>query len=188
MKNLKTIALALFMAVGTVATAQEKKIDVAKSTIKWVGTKVSGTHEGTVNFKSGTLLLKKGKVTGGNFTIDMTSIAVTDLQAGRGKEKLEGHLKNDDFFATDKFETANLAFKTIGDKGNNVYSITADLTIKGITKPVTFDLTVNGNTASSNFKIDRSKYDIKFKSKSFFDNLGDNFIYDEFDVEVNLVF
>lgn len=188
MKNLKTIALALFMAVGTIATAQEKKIDVAKSTIKWVGTKVGGTHEGTVNFKSGTLLLKKGKVTGGNFTIDMESIAVTDLQAGRGKEKLEGHLKNDDFFATDKHPTAILAFKTIGDKGNNVYSITADLTIKGITKPVTFDLTVNGNTASSNFKIDRSKYDIKFKSKSFFDNLGDNFIYDEFDVAVNLVF
>lgn len=189
MKNFKSIAIALFLAVGTLsATAQNKAIDVKKSTIKWVGKKVTGQHEGTVNFKSGTLALKGGKLSGGSFTVDMTSIAVTDLEAGKGKEKLEGHLKNDDFFATDKFATAKVDFKTVQAKPNNVYTVTADLTVKGKTAPVTFDLTLGKNSASAAFKIDRAKYDVKYASKSFFDSLGDNVIYDEFDVNVNLVF
>ncbi|RZJ69736.1 YceI family protein [Flavobacterium sp.] len=189
MKNFKTIAVALFLAVGTLtATAQNKAVDVKKSTIKWVGKKVTGSHEGTVNLKSGTLVLKAGKLAGGSFVIDMTSIAVTDLEAGKGKEKLEGHLKADDFFGTDKFATAKLDFKTVQAKPNNVYAVTADLTVKGKTAPVTFDLTLGKNTATTAFKVDRTKYDVKYNSKSFFEGLGDNVIYDDFDVTVNLVF
>lgn len=189
MKNFKTIAVALFLAVGTLsATAQNKAIDVKKSSIKWVGKKVTGQHDGTVAFKSGTLALKGGKLSGGAFTIDMTSIAVTDLEAGKGKEKLEGHLKNDDFFATDKFPTAKIDFKTVQAKPNNVYTVTADLTVKGKTAPVTFDLTLGKNSASTTFNIDRAKYDVKYNSKSFFEGLGDKTIYDEFEVTVNLVF
>jgi len=189
MKNFKSIAVALFLSVGMMtATAQNKAIDTKKSTIKWVGKKVTGSHDGTVDFKSGTLALKGGKLNGGTFTIDMTSIAVTDLQAGKGKEKLEGHLKADDFFATDKFATAKVDFKTVQAKPNNVYTVTADLTVKGKTAPVTFDLTLGKNTATTTFKIDRTKYDVKYGSKSFFEGLGDNVIYDEFDVTVNLVF
>jgi len=74
--------------------------------------------------------LKGGKLTGGTFTVDMTSVASTDLKAGEGKEKLEGHLKTEDFFGTEKFPTAALVFKTIAAKPNNVYTVTADLTIK----------------------------------------------------------
>ena len=118
----------------------------------------------------------------------MTSIAVTDLQPGKGKEKLEGHLKNDDFFATDKHQSAKIDFKSIVSKSANVYTVTADLTIKGITKPVTFDISVTGNTAVSRFKIDRTKYDIKYGSGSFFDNLGDNAISDEFEVVATIAF
>ena len=189
MKNLKSIAVALFLAVGTLsATAQNKAIDVKKSSIKWVGKKVTGSHEGTVNFKSGTLALKGGKLSGGSFVIDMTSIAVTDLEAGKGKEKLEGHLKNDDFFGTDKYPTAKVDFKTVQAKPNNVYTVTADLTVKGKTAPVTFDITLGKNTATTAFKIDRSKYDVKYNSKSFFEGLGDNVIYDDFEVAVNLAF
>jgi polyisoprenoid-binding protein YceI len=103
------------------------------------------------------------------------------------KGKLDGHLKADDFFGVEKFPTATLEFKKIGDKGNGTYSVTADLTVKGITNPVTFDLVVNGSTATTKVIIDRTKYDIKYKSKSFFDSLGDNFIYDDFELEVSLV-
>ncbi len=189
MKNFKNIALALFLAAGSLAvTAQTKNIDVKKSDIKWVGTKLSGKHDGTVSFKEGALAFKSGKLSGGNFTIDMNSITVTDLKAGQGKEKLEGHLKNDDFFATDKHPTAKIEFKTIAAKPNNVYTVTADLTIKGKTSPVSFDLNVGKNSATTSFKIDRTKYDVKYGSKSFFEGLGDNVIYDEFDVTVNLVF
>ena len=105
-----------------------------------------------------------------------------------GKEKLEGHLNSEDFFGTEKFQSANLVFKTIADKNNNVYAVTADLTIKGKTNPVTFNISVNGNKATTNFKIDRSKYDIKYGSGSFFDNLGDNAISDNFDLMVELSF
>lgn len=189
MRNLKTIALALVVALGTtVASAQTKTIDTKKSQINWIGKKVTGEHAGTINFKSGYLVFEKKVLKGGSFTVDMTSIIVTDLAAGKGKEKLEGHLKADDFFGTDKFETAALDFKKIASKGKDVYAVTADLTIKGITNPVTFDIAVKGNTATTKVMIDRTKFDIKYGSGSFFDNLGDKTINDEFELNVNLVF
>ena len=188
MKNLKTIAIALLVTVSTIATAQTKKVNTQKSTINWVGKKVTGQHSGTVGIKEGSLVFKGKNLKGGSFTIDMNSIAVTDLKAGQGKEKLEGHLKADDFFGTDKFATSTLVFKTISGKGNGVYAVTADLTIKGITSPVKFDITVKGNTATTTFNVDRTKYDIKYKSKNFFENLGDNVINDEFEIAVALQF
>jgi polyisoprenoid-binding protein YceI len=188
MKNLKMIALSLFLAAGTSAIAQTKNIDVKKSTIKWFAEKVTGKHEGTVNFKEGALAFKGDKVTGGNFTVDMTSLADTDLKADQGKEKLEGHLKSDDFFGVEKFPTGKLVFKTIAAKANGVYTVTADLTLKGVTKPVTFDLATTKTGASTTFKIDRTKYDIRYGSKSFFEGIGDKAIYDEFTVTVNLVY
>ena len=188
MKNLKTIAIALLVAFGTtVATAQTKKINVEKSTITWNAKKVTGEHSGTVNLKEGNLIFKGNKLAGGNFTVDMTSVSTTDL-TGDWKGKLDGHLKSDDFFGTAKFATSTLVFKTIAAKPNGVYTVTADLTIKGITKPVTFDLAVKGDTATTVVTIDRTKYDIKYNSKSFFDSIGDKAIYDDFTLTVNLQF
>lgn len=189
MKTLKTVALALFVAFSATNTnAQEsKKIDVAQSKIHWVGKKVTGQHEGTIDFKDGALIFKSKKLVGGNFTVDMTSINTTDL-SGKGKENLDGHLKADDFFGADKYPTATLKFVSLGKKSNNIYAVTADLTIKGITHPVKFDMTVNQNTANAALKIDRTKYDIKYKSKNFFEGLGDNVIYDEFELAIDLKF
>jgi len=188
MKNLKTIAIALLVTFGTtVATAQTKKINAEKSSIEWLGKKVTGEHKGTVNFKDGVLIFKKGKVAGGNFTVDMTSLTSTDL-SGEWKQKLDGHLKSEDFFGTEKFQTSTLKFTKIAAKANGVYTITADLTIKGITNPVTFDLVTKGNTATANVKVNRTKYGIKYGSGSFFDNLGDKTINDDFDLTVNLQF
>ena len=188
MKNLKSIALALVVGLTTSAvSAQSKNINTTTSTIEWVGKKVTGQHNGTVNFKDGALIFKGKKLNGGIFTVDMTSLTATDL-TGEYQGKLNGHLKADDFFGTEKFPTAKLIFKKIGTKSANVYNVTADLTIKGITKPVTFVLTVNGNTATTAFNVDRTKYDIKYNSKSFFESIGDKAIYDEFELKVNLKF
>ncbi|KFF19546.1 YceI family protein [Flavobacterium hydatis] len=188
MKNLKTIALALVVALSSVSiNAQTKKVDVKTSTVKWVGKKVTGEHSGTVNLKDGALVFKGKKLAGGTFTVDMTSINATDL-SGEYQGKLNGHLKADDFFGTEKFPTAKLVFKTIGAKATDVYTVTADLTIKGITKPVTFDITVAGNTATTAFKVDRTKYDIKYNSGNFFENLGDKTINDDFELTVALKF
>ena len=185
MRNLKSIALALVALATFTVNAQTKKINVSKSTINWVGKKVTGSHEGTITLKEGALIFKGKKLVGGNFTVDMTTINTTDLE-GKGKTNLDGHLKSDDFFGVEKFKTATLVFKNISTKNKNNYTVTADLTIKGITKPVTFDLVVNGNTASANVKIDRTKYDIKYGSGSFFSDLGDKTINDEFELKVNL--
>ena len=188
MRNLKTITIALLVALGTtVATAQTKKIDVKKSTITWVGKKVTGEHSGTVDLKDGNLIFKKGKVAGGIFTVNMTSLTATDL-SGEWKEKLNGHLRSEDFFGTEKNPTSTLKFTKIAAKSKGIYKVTADLTIKGITNPVTFDLAVKGNKASTKFNIDRTKYSIKYNSKSFFDSIGDKAIYDDFELTVNLQF
>ncbi|MGK0379176.1 MAG: polyisoprenoid-binding protein YceI [Patiriisocius sp.] len=95
-----------------------------------------------MKYQRGTLVFDKNELKGGCFVVDMTSIKVTDLEAGMGKLKLEGHLKADDFFGTDKFTTTCLYINKVGAKGNRVYIVTAVMTIKVITNPVTFEITV----------------------------------------------
>jgi polyisoprenoid-binding protein YceI len=188
MKTLKKVAITLLVAVSMSISAQTKSVDVAKSTVNWVGKKVTGQHTGTLGLKSGSLIFKKTKLTGGTFIVDMTTLACTDLEAGKGKEDLEGHLKSADFFGTDKFAAATLTFKKVAVKAPNVYTVTGDLTIKGIVKPITFDLATTANSASTALKVDRTKYDIKYNSGNFFQNLGDKVISDEFELNVALKF
>ena len=189
MKNLKSIALALVVALGTLtASAQtSKKVDVAKSKINWTGKKFTGQHEGTINLKEGNLVFNGKKLVGGNFVVDMNTINTTDLKAGEGKEKLDGHLKADDFFGVANNPTSALVFKSIGAKSNNTYAVTADLTIKGITNPITFDVVVNKNVAVAKLAVDRTKYDIKYASVGF-GAVADKAISDNFDLVVNLKF
>ena len=189
MKNLKKIAIAFLLVLGTiVSNAQTKKIDASKSKITWLGKKVTGQHGGTINIKEGNLVFAGKKLTGGTVTVDMTSLVSTDLKAGEGKEKLEGHLKSEDFFGTEKFPTSKIVFKKLVATGKNSYTVTADLSIKEKTNPITFVLTINGNTAAAALKVDRTKFDIKYGSGSFFDNLGDKVISDEFELNVALQF
>ncbi len=161
-----------------------------QSVLAWTGHKVTGEHNGTIGIKDGSLIVNDGILSGGEFTIDMTTI--TDLdQEGQGKTKLEGHLKSDDFFGVATYPTANLKITKALAKGNGQYSITADLTIKGITNPVTFDATIKTEakqiTATADIKVDRTLYNVRYGSGKFFDNLGDKAIYDEFDLKVKLV-
>lgn len=189
MKNLKTIAIALVAVFSTVTVAaQNKKINVEKSKIEWVGKKVTGAHNGTINFSSGTLVFDGKKLKGGSFEVNMNTITVLDLEAGKGKEKLEGHLKADDFFGVDKHSTAKLEFKKIADQGNGTYTVTADLTIKNITQPVTFDLAVTDERVRTTFMVDRTKYGIEYKSSSIFSGIGDAAISDNFELTVALYF
>ena len=185
MKKMTLVILAIFAM--TTLTAQTKAIDTKKSTIKWTGKKVTGEHSGTINFKDGALVFKNKKVVGGTFTADMTTLSNTD-QSGSGKAKLEGHLKSAAFFSTEDFKTATLVFKSIGEKSPNVYSVTADMTVKGKTNPVKFELTVKGKTATTEFAVNRTKFGIQYGSGSFFDDLGDRTIYDDFDLSVQLYF
>ncbi len=162
-------------------------VDTKKSTITWFGKKFSGSHKGTVAVKSGSLTFDGKKLVNGSFVADMTTIKDDD-----GSKGLENHLKNDDFFGVDKFPTSSFAVKKVAGSGDN-WNITGDLTIKGVTQSITFPAKVTWNadgTANAvvqKIVVDRTKYGIKFKSKSLFGDLGDNFIYDEFEFGVNLV-
>lgn len=191
MKNtIKTVTFAVIAILTlsfTTLKTEKKDIKTESSKIVWKGYKVTGSHEGTINLKSGSLLFDNDKLTGGEFVIDMPTIASTDL-TGEYKDKLEGHLKSDDFFGVEKFATAALIFTKVKEKGKNSYTITGDLTIKGKINPVTFEISIYGNKATTSLKIDRTKYDIKYGSTNFFDGLKDKAIYDEFDLVIDLEF
>lgn len=186
----KTVAL-LLVAFTTFAYATEDKdkkaVKTTNSTVVWKGYKVTGSHTGTIAIKSGDLEFDGETLVGGAFTIDMTSIVVTDLE-GDSKASLEGHLKSDDFFGVDKYNTASLTFTSVKATGKNSYKVTGDITIKGTTASITFDLSVYGNKANATLKVDRTKFNVRYGSSSFFDGLKDKVIYDEFDLVVDLEF
>ena len=192
MKNtIKTLALATLVAFitfsFTTVNNDKKEIKIDKSKVVWKGYKVTGSHEGTITIKSGTLEFESEKLIGGEFVIDMTSIIVTDLE-GEYKGKLEGHLKSDDFFGVAAHPTASLVFTEVKTSGKNSYNVTGNLTIKGKTNPISFSISIYGSKATATLKVDRSKYDVKYGSASFFDNLKDKTIYDEFDLVSDLEF
>ncbi len=184
--KIKASIVAILTLIATNTFAQDSKtINTAESSIHWVGKKLAGSHEGTLNFKEGTLTFDGKTLTGGTLVVDMTTINVTDLEAGKGKEKLEGHLNSDDFFGVKNHATAKLVIKE-AKKSASGYAATGNLTIKGITKPVSFDLSPTKGGMSTTVKIDRTKYGIKYSSGSFFENLGDKVIKDEFTLDVVL--
>ncbi len=186
-KTTALIAITLLMVSFKSSEGLKKEVNIEKSNVTWKGYKVAGSHTGTITIKSGNLVFNDDNLTGGNFVIDMTTISVTDLE-GEYKNKLEGHLKSDDFFGVAKFPTAALVFKNIKANGKNAYDVTGNITIKGKTESIDFDLSVYGNKATASLKIDRSKFDVRYGSTSFFDGLKDKAIYDDFDIVVDLEF
>ena len=192
MKNrVQTIVVALIIATITFAfnTIEDgiKEVKVETSSVTWKGYKVTGSHMGNIALKQGSLEFKDGNLVGGEFTIDMTTVENTDME-GEYKAKLEGHLKSDDFFGVATYPTAKLVFNKVKSTGKNSYEVTGNLTIKNKTNPVTFDISIYGNKATANVKIDRTKFDVRYGSTSFFDNLQDKAIYDEFDLITDLEF
>ncbi|AUS06434.1 YceI family protein [Pseudotamlana carrageenivorans] len=191
-KTIKNLAILVLAVVVTSAftnyKGEKKQVKVDHSKVVWKGYKVLGSHEGTVQLKSGILEFDKEKLTGGEFVIDMTSLVSTDLEGSDSKAKLEGHLKSDDFFGVEKYPTSSLVFTKVKASGKNAYDVTGDLTIKGKTHAVTFTMSIYGSKANAALKIDRTKFDIQYGSPNFFDNLKDKAIYDEFDIVVDLEF
>ncbi len=184
-KGLGIALISLATVSFTTIKKEKKQINISESNIEWKAYKVTGSHKGTVNVKSGYLSFDDGKLSGGSITIDMTTINTTDL-TGDYKNQLDGHLKSADFFSVEKHNTSILNFAKVKAKGKNAYEVTGKLTIKGITKSVKFLISIYGNKATASLKVDRTKFNIKYGSSSFFDNLKDKAIYDEFDLVADL--
>lgn len=192
---MKKILFALMMMSSVALTAnstnpiidgETKTVNTEESSVLWTGKKVTGSHTGTINIKSGSLEFEKGKLSGGTITMDMTSIVCTDMGPD-GARKLEGHLKSDDFFGVPNHPTAELVITGVAEgSANGGMNITADITIKGTTKSITFAADITEAGASAKIVIDRTDFDIRYGSGSFFDNLGDKTIYDDFELVVDL--
>ena len=166
-------------------------VDAGKSLFTWTGKKVTGEHTGNVNVSTGKIYINKGLLTGGEIEMDMNSISESE-----GNERLVGHLKSQDFFDVTNFPKSSFKaklFSPVKDakEGDANYTVKGDITIKGITKeiifPATIKITENEITASADFNIDRTDFGIKFKSNKYDPGLGDKFIYDEFNIKINLV-
>jgi polyisoprenoid-binding protein YceI len=169
------------------ASAQDKlTADTEKTTLLWLGEKVTGKHDGTINLKTGWLNWQDNTIVSGEFVIDMTSLKDSESNAN-----LEGHLKSEDFFGVEKFPTSKLVITGSSKFDKGTGNVKGNLTIKGITHPVEFKAVMQkkdeGVWFYSNIIIDRTKYNVRFGSGSFFENLGDKTIYDEFKLKVNLL-
>lgn len=181
---LKNILLLTF-AFASLAQAETLTIDPSASKLVYLAKKLAGEHTGEVKLASGSLNFEKDGLTSGEFEIDMTSITNTDIKSAEYQKKFLGHIANDDFFGTDKFKTAKLVIKSAKKEKGSMYKITADLTIKGVTAPITFDADVTKQKAQAKVVFDRTAYGIKYGSGKFFQNLGDKMIMD--DVQLNVL-
>jgi polyisoprenoid-binding protein YceI len=184
MKQLILFILTIFL-FSNVNAQKKLTADLSQTKLTWHGEKVLGKHDGTIQLKSGWLEWQDNKITGGEFIIDMTS-----LEESEDNQKLEGHLKSDDFFSVEKYPTSKFVItgSTPFDKGTG--TVSGNLTIKDVTNPLEFKAAMqekdDGIWFFTNITIDRTKYNIRYGSGTFFDNLGDKTIYDEFNIKVNL--
>lgn len=187
MKKMKTLLIAVTLIVTGSLYGQDFKVNVNKSSIKWTGKKVTGEHFGHISLKNGELTIKDNKIASGKFIIDMESITNDDIESSEYNQKLIDHLKSDDFFGVQKFPTATLSIIESKSFEDDEAEIKANLTIKGITNPVSFITKKNNNVYVASIVIDRSKYDIRYGSGSFFEGLGDKMISDEFVLDLELI-
>lgn len=210
---MKKIVLSLVMVATVLASCKEQKqeavetkvaekvtntatdlnnVNIEESVLTWKGTKPTGSHDGSVSLKSGGFKLEEGKLTQGEFVVDMNSIKVLDIPAdNEGNGKLVGHLISADFFDVEKYPTSKFVITSVEDKGEKIH-VTGNLTIKDVTKSITIPATLTTENGISTFKSDvfnvnRADFNVKYGSKSFFDNLKDRFIDDMMEMSFTVV-
>lgn len=200
-KSFLTVLLLAIFSVGAMAQGERTNsldVDIENSSVQWVGKKVTGAHNGSIDIKTGELHFDDEKIVGGSFAIDMTSITVEDIEKEAMNAKLVGHLKSDDFFNTEKFKSATMTIKTIEETSREngtekaklivKYDVVGTFVIKGISQDISFPVTVSyfgaaGLRADANITIDRTLFDIHYGADK---SLGDRMIYKNFDLKVSL--
>ena len=192
-KNLITKLLSLLFLIQFSFTLHTNNVKVNKksSTVIWTGSKPTGSHTGNIQLKSGYLTFDHGRIVGGNFILDMNSITCSDIESEKKNQYLVDHLKDEDFFDVKSFDEASLSIIRVQKVKDNQYQMKANMTIKGITKPISFtaDLNVNSNSfiAIAKIIIDRTKWGVEYKSGNIFKDLGDKIIYDDIEFDIFLV-
>jgi polyisoprenoid-binding protein YceI len=184
------LSVITLFAMATKPHVDHVRVNTENSTVKWIGSKITENHEGTINIAKGYLGIEHGTLVSGQVIIDMKSIHTTDM-SDKMNQKLDGHLKSKDFFNVDEFSVATIIIKDAFRGEGNSYEIGAELTIKGITNKIRFEANVDVNgqnfLATAKIKIDRTKWSIKYGSGSFFENLGDKLILDQIVFDISLL-
>ncbi|MAZ50506.1 MAG: lipid-binding protein [Flavobacteriaceae bacterium] len=177
----------LLIACPMFLLGQTATLDIESSNLKWTGKKITNSsHYGSLKFKSGEVKFSNGIIESGKFVVDMTTINVEDIE-GRGKSRLEGHLKGDDFFSVEDFKEATLVINSSSKNGDSI-KVMGTLTIKDLNSDVEFDMNKSGEIWTADLTFDRSKHNVRFRSGSFFENLGDNLILDDIELNAKLSF
>ena len=183
------VFLAVFL--GSLLANDTLQVDIDNSQITWLGRKVTGEHTGILNISNGWVVMDNNTLVSGKFIFDMTSISNMDIESPEWKQKLEDHLKSEDFFYVDSFPRAILKIKGTqavpGEKSASKKRALADLTIRGIAHEISFPFILNQDEnhfiASGTVNVDRTLYNIQYQSGKFIENLGDKLIYDDFTVQ-----
>lgn len=161
-------------------------VNAAASTITWMGNKVTGKHTGNINLQHGELILNDGKLAGGSFIIDMTSINNHDLTDPEYKGKLENHLKSEDFFAVEKHPTSKFEITEVKDLTDNKVSVSGNLTLRDVTKNITYEAEVLESSdakfvAKADFNINRKDWGVAYEG------MKDDLISNEINFKINLI-
>jgi polyisoprenoid-binding protein YceI len=165
-------------------------IDKLASDVQWIGRKVTGEHNGHIQMAGGFIVKNDGKLEKGEILMNMQSIIVDDIDDPKWNEKLVNHLKDDDFFNTEKYPTAKFVFNKFKGKGADTH-VSGEMTIRDKSVPMNLILNVvvdaDSSYATGSINIDRSLFDVKYGSGSFFEGLGDKMIMDEFSLNFNVI-
>jgi polyisoprenoid-binding protein YceI len=192
--QMKKILFLIALLISSRGFCVQKEIPLTKENGKiiWNGKKITGEHFGEVQISNGKLKFESGELRGGQVQIDMKSITCEDLKDAEYNKKLVNHLKSDDFFSTEKYPTAIFEISSVKPAKGATYEISGNLDIKGISKPATLKVLRTEENGKFIFKgnlvFDRTQYDIRFRSKRFFESLGDKVIYDDVTLSINLYF
>ena len=187
----KLIILTFFLTSFSFGGNEEKtySIDLTKSKLRWVAKKLTGSHWGNIRLKSGIVKIKNNLPISGEFIVDMKTIEVMDTKGSMWGKKLQSHLHSKDFFDTENYPEAKLSIKKVTMR-NGRFIIDADLSIKSIMHPIEFvcEIFQSDGLASARGKveIDRTLYDVTYRSARYFPNIGDRMIYDIFTVDFEI--
>ena len=165
-------------------------VDKLNSNVQWIGRKVTGEHSGRIQLAGGFIVKGDEKLNSGEILMNMQSITVGDIEDPKWNQKLVDHLKNDDFFNSEKYPTAKFVFNRFKGKGADTH-VSGEMTIRD--KSVLTNLILNvvvdtdSSYATGSINIDRSLFDVKYGSGSFFEGLGDKMIMDDFTLNFKLI-
>jgi polyisoprenoid-binding protein YceI len=191
MKKIAIVLSALFVLTAFTTHVDKYTVDVTKSKLVWKAEKVTGGHDGHVSLKSGNVFMDHGKIAKASFVVDMNTITNDDIKSEKYSNKLVGHLKSEDFFNVKKHPEVSFDMIKATPVGNGKFDVFGNITIKGIQGVISFPMMLKESKSelyvSGTFSFDRTKFDIKYDSGSFFENLGDRAIKDDVVIDFNIV-